>query len=81
MANINTRLIPEGWRIEEDKTRGIATIVSNDGGVTINFQRRTFWLGFSDAGRPSTTEVFSGRRWKDKLVTTAVKHLQDIWES
>jgi len=73
--------IPSGWTYEPMVgMRNFAVIKGPDGFVSLDFERRLFRGGWTTIGRPASTEKYTGRGWKSRLVTDAVKWLQQVYE-
>lgn len=65
-------LLPVGWRHET--SHGATVIVGPSGGVTVDFERRGYALGWVLV-RPETPMLYTGRGWRKRLVQDAVDAL------
>jgi hypothetical protein len=67
--------LPEGWKITHYKQYEHSVIEApqneehNSGGVSLYWKQRGFSLGYG--GRPNKINAYSGRGWKEKMVTEA----------
>ena len=67
--------LPSGMKWENWSDFWVAADPINGGGVTIDFTRRNFALGWTSIYKPKGD--FSGRGWKEALVAAAVAALRE----
>jgi hypothetical protein len=69
--------LPDGWTSED---RGHETVIRcpGTGYVTINWERRQFFLGIGTCHHKSDGPRYAGRGWKQRLLDGAVTKLQSI---
>ena len=72
--------IPEGWRIDSSRNNDYEMIQEPTGmTVTIDHVKRRAYPGYGNRdGQPINDIVYSGRGWRDRMITDAVAHLQKL---
>jgi hypothetical protein len=70
--------LPEGWKVEQWGSDGTCwTIVAGAlGGVTIDWKKRGYRLGWSSLGPLSSTKKYAGTGWKQRLIRDAIDRLR-----
>lgn len=75
---INGVALPDGWTTE-DWSGATAVVRPGVGAVTIDFDRRCYWLGWTTIGRPASQHrLYIGRAWRKALVADAVTCLSGV---
>ncbi len=80
-ADINQ--LAKGWQPPQGVTAdaqwhpGCIVLGNGRGWCTVDMQRRLFGLGAAPPRRPGEQFVFKGRGWEQKILSAAVKFLEE----
>lgn len=80
MTGIDEKLFPQGWTYEPIQPKNFFLLIRSPDGlmVTVDFFKRGFRSGYVTTGRMTSTSKYTGRGWKNKLVTAGIKWLDGV---
>lgn len=72
--------LPAGWTVEklgayDDHWTLVASAL---GGITIDWKKRGYRLGWSSVGPLSSTKKYGGKGWRQQLIRDAIARLQGV---
>jgi hypothetical protein len=74
---VSDLILPEGWTREEIPSYGVVIGWPKHGFATVDERVRGFALGMQPIRKRGD---YTGRGWKDRLYSDAIKALQEVFE-
>lgn len=72
--------LPKGWKQKEMVDGTLVVSHPDGGGVTINYTRRGFALGYGTWVKPNHDSGYTGRGWRERLLNDAITALNEIYK-